>query len=152
MLTIKYCEHNYVFAVINVPFCSCCECLGGFQREWLTAWGTALQPNTWQPDQEWPRLFWVMSGSFGVCKQWGQQAVEPLVECCANFIQIWLLKCMFSAHRLFCSRLDFCTKFWSWGSKLSFQRVGGCWQALENAQWSGKCWCLWKIIYLVWKY
>lgn len=64
MLTMKYWEHHYVVAIIDVLFCFCCARLVDFQKEWLTIRGIALQPNTWQPDQKWLCLFWVMSGSF----------------------------------------------------------------------------------------
>lgn len=64
MLTMKYGEHHYVAAITDVLVCFCCACLGGFQKEWLTTSGITLQPNTWQPDQKWLCLFWVMTGSF----------------------------------------------------------------------------------------
>ena len=83
VLTMKYWEHHYVVAVIDVLLCFCCARLGGFQKEWLTIRGITLQPNTWQPDQKWPCLFWVMSASFASAQtkqQEGQWAGQSLLS------------------------------------------------------------------------
>lgn len=84
--------------------------------------------------------FELCQGRFGVCKQWRTTSCGAFVGLCAHFMQLWLLICKFSAHELFFPS----TKFWSEWSKMSSRCVGSCWQALENAQWSGKCWRLWK--------